>query len=153
MNRSKFQPMTFLLVNSQVVQNLVRLLHNLPVDADRPLEVVIREPVRQRGLDQNGYYWHRLGEISEQGWLNGRQFDSYLWHEYAKIHLMPDLVTTKDGIERSKWMESPDGSLAVISTTLLEKGCFAQYTQLVEIFGAQELGVRFSVSPNEGRNR
>jgi len=144
MARDKFMPVRFYLSSRRILENLCNYLSTLPLDADRPLEVVIREPVRQRGLDQNGYYWHRLGEIAEQGWLNGRQFDSYLWHEYAKIHLMPDLVTTKDGIERSKWMESPNGSLAVISTKLLEKGCFAQYTQLVEIFGAQELGVRFS---------
>ena len=124
------------------MDSLTFLIPNLPLDKDNPLEVTIREQVKQRGLDQNGLYWLRLREIAEQGWFQGRLYSAEIWHEYAKKHIMPEEIVTKDGEIRSKWLDTPDGEPVVISTTQLAKGCFAEYTQLVEVFGA-ELGVRF----------
>ena len=63
---------------------------------------------------------------------------------------MPETIVTKDGETRSKWEEVPDGDAVVISTTKLERRCFAEYPTAVEAFGAS-LGVQFSANPNEGR--
>ena len=84
----------------------------------------------------------RLHEIAEQGWFQGRLYSADVWHEYAKKHIMPEEIITKDGEIRSKWVESPDGSRVVISATQLAKACFAEYTEMVEAFGAG-LGVRY----------
>jgi len=110
--------------------------------------VVIREPVKVRGLDQNGLYWLRLGEIAEQAWFGGRQYSKEVWHHYCGINIMPEKVTTKDGEVRSKWIEVPSGDPIVISTTQLERRCFAEYTAAVEAFGAG-LGVQFHATPRE----
>ena len=109
------------------------------------VEVIAREPVKARGLDANGYYFMRLGEIAKQAWFAGRQFNTDVWHEHCKREIMPDTVTTKDGIERSKWIEMPTGLPTVISTTQLDKKCFSEYTSEVEAFGAS-LGVMFSAN-------
>ena len=126
----------------------IAILQKIPLDNDRPIEVVFREEVRQRGLDANGYYFMRLGEIADQAWLHDRQYSKDVWHDYCKKYLMPEMVTTKDGEIISKWVESPDGSMVVISTTQLDRKCFSEYTEICEAFGAN-LGVMFSANPNE----
>ena len=47
-NRQPFQQRTFRLVDHEAERRLVALIENLPVDADPPLEVVIREEKRKR---------------------------------------------------------------------------------------------------------
>lgn len=140
--RDKFVSRSILLRSQQQVETLLHLIPNLPIDPERPLEVLVREQVRQRGLDANGYYWMRIGEIAEGGWFQGRRYSQDVWHEYAKKHILPEEIITKDGEIRSKWVESPDGSRVVISTTQLSKGTFAAFTEEVEAFGAS-LGVHF----------
>lgn len=124
------------------------IVHNLIANAPNGVEIVAREPVKARGLDANGYYWLILGQIADQAWFKGKQFNSDIWHEYCKRELMPSTITTKDRIERSKWIEMPRGLPVVISTTQLEKKCFAEYTNLVEAFGAS-LGVVYSANPRQ----
>lgn len=146
--RDKFNKREIRLVGVQQRDIAVALLMNVPLDADRPLLMTVGEEPKKRGLDQNGYYWLRLTEIAEQAWFNGKQFSKEVWHEYARQNIMDDTITTKDGEIRSKWVESPDGSPVVISTTLLEKKCFADYCTAIEAFGAG-LGVMASANPNE----
>jgi NinB protein len=147
MTRDPYTKRTLLLASEMVKETAKLLIDNAPLDPIKPIQVTIGEATKQRGLDANGYYWLVLNQIAEQGWLHGKRFNSDAWHEYAKRSLMQDEITTKDGEKRSKWIELPEGAMAVISTTQLEKSCFAEYTTLVEVFGAQELGVRFSVRP------
>jgi hypothetical protein len=150
MKRQKFETRKIYLRGELQREAALALIRNLPADDAHPLEVLIREEVKARGLDANGYYWLRLTEIAEQAWFNGRQFSKEVWHEYARQNLMPDTITTKDGEIRSKWIESPDGAPVVISTTNLERRCFAEYTEAVEAFGAG-LGVHFSANPRDER--
>lgn len=146
--REKFATRTIVLDNNERIRLARDLLINVPMDKERPLEMVVRERPKVRGLDQNGLYWLRLGEIAEQGWFNGRKFDADTWHYYCGRNVMPEMITTKDGVYRSKWVEAPDGEMRIISTTLLEKGCFADYTHAVEAFGAG-IGVLFSANQRD----
>ena len=146
MTRSKFTTRTVLLVGKVQQETAIAALRNAPLDPENPLEMVIREKAKVRGLDQNGLYWLRLGELAEQAWQDGKQYNSDVWHEYARRELMQDTITTKDGEVRSKWIELPNGELTVISTTQLERGCFAEYTTRVEAFGSG-MGVMFSERP------
>jgi hypothetical protein len=141
-----FETRRIILAAEEQRARAIALLANVPLG----LEVLIRKPVKVRGLDQNGYYFMRIGEIAEQAWIDGKQFSKDAWHEYAKKNILPEEVTTKDGEVRSKWEQTPDGGMSVISTTRLERGCFADYTTAVEAFGAS-LGVMFSVNP-KGNN-
>lgn len=149
-DRPKFPDRTFLLGEKGVVDRIVAVLANVPIDPLRPLQVVIREMPIKRSLDQNAYYWLRIGEIADQAWNDGRQFASDVWHEYVRRNILPDTIIDKDDVERSKWIELPDGTLTVISTTELSRKTFADYTTMLEAFGVS-LGVEFSADPRQTR--
>lgn len=145
-NRQKIPKFSTLIVSERQKEILATKIMSLPVDEENPIQIVISEKPKQRGLDQNAYYWKRMSEISEQAFSNGRQYNSDIWHEYCKRHVMPEQVETKSGDVVSKWKETPDGTAVVISTTELSKKQFAQYTEMCEAFGAS-LGVMFSANP------
>lgn len=146
--RHEFPPRRILLRSQLQVDTVIALVKNVPLDPDNPIEVLFREQPKARGNDANSYYWMRLGEIAEQAWVHGKQFNSDSWHEYCKRHIMPNEITTKAGDRVSKWLESPDGTMTITSTTALEKRCFAEYIDQVEAFGAG-LGVQFSARPQK----
>lgn len=148
--RPKYHQARLLLRTPLQIERAMAALMAAPLDPAKPLEFLIREEVKERKLTQQGYYWIRMGEIAGQAWVEGRQFSADLWHEYMKRNVMPDEVATKDGELRSKWTELPDGTVAVISTTELERACFADFTTAVEAFGAN-LGVHYSANQREAR--
>lgn len=124
------------------------IIHAMIANAPDGIEIIAREHVKTRGNDANAYYWKRISEISEQAWFAGKQFNTDVWHEYLKENVMPEIIIDKDGNERGKWDERPDGKLSVISTTRLSKKSFSEYTTAVESFGAS-LGVQFSANPRQ----
>lgn len=146
--RNKIEKVIVLIRSEQQKELLAKKISNLPVDCDRPIQIVISEQTKARGLDQNGLMWKRIGEISEQAFINKRKYDKECWHKYLKDNEMQEDVELKDGTICSKWIEQIDGSMAVISTTLLSARCFSEYIMIIESFGAS-LGVMFSANPRE----
>ena len=149
--RNPIDKIIVLIRSEQQKELLSNKISNLPVDYDRPIQVVISEQTKARGLDQNGLMWLRIGEIAKQVWRNNKQFDSDIWHRYLKLNEMPEEIELKDGTVRSKWVEMPDGGRDVISTALLSARCFSGYITIIEAFGAG-LGVMFSANPREVSN-
>lgn len=148
--RPTFQQRTFRLADREIVRRLVGLVENLPVDAARPLEVVIREEKRKRTLDQNSLYWAGpLRDIAEQAWVQGRQYSAEVWHEHMKREFLPDPDRAdcddshlKDGYR--KWATTPGGIFVLVgSTTGLTVRGMAAYLEQVYAYGAS-LGVQFS---------
>lgn len=143
--RPKFQTRQILLRSVQQRGILMALIPNLPLDEENPLEVLIREPVKARGLDQNALMWvGPLADIAAQAWVDGRQYSAEVWHEHFKRLYLPeefDQELTKDGYR--KWDYTPAGDRVLIgSTTQLTKRGFALYLQQVEAEGAG-MGVMF----------
>jgi len=147
-NRNPIAKITVLIRSEQQKELLVRKISNLPVDSERPIQIVISEQTKSRGLDQNGLMWKRIGEISSQGWINKRQYSKECWHKYLKDNEMPEEVELKDGTICSKWIEQIDGSMETISTTELSARFFSKYITIIEAFGAG-LGVLFSANPRD----
>jgi hypothetical protein len=143
-----FQKRTIYLKGEQQRETLLALVRNLPVDDKNPLQVTIQEETKQRGLNANAYYWVMLGQAAEQAWLEKRRYDADVWHVYCGRNVMADMITLKDGTVCSKWIELPDGSTTIVSTTQLERKCFAEYVTTCEAFFAN-LGVTFRANPNE----
>lgn len=146
--RPKYETRSILLGNQMCKDTAKALIDNAPIDPVKNIEVVIREAVKKRSIDANSYYWMRLGEIAAQAWFAGKQYSADVWHHYARLNIMADTVTTKEGVIISKWLESPDGSVTTVSTTQLDKASFSDYTTAVEAFGAS-LGVKFSSNREE----
>jgi len=148
MHREKFPERKFQLRTEDVRDRIIALVRNLPLDAEHPIETVFREFVEKRNLAQNAYYWLRLGEIADQGYFDGKRYAADVWHEYCRRNIMPNEITVKDGTVRSKFIEVPRGEPGIISTTELEKKCFADYCTAIEAFGAS-IGVMFSANPRD----
>ena len=147
--RPPFQSRTFRLVGIEQRDRLLALVGNLPLDALKPLEVVIREDKKARKPDQNALYWSGpLRDIAEQAWVHGRQFSAEVWHEHFKREFLPDEnrpdfddTHVKDGYR--KWALTP-GDFAVLigSTTQLTVKGMSAYLEQVYACGAS-LGVQF----------
>jgi hypothetical protein len=97
-----------------------------------PLCVEITQKGSKRSTEQNRRFHALLNCISEHAWVNGKQFDSETWKEFA----------------RRKWigMEEinlPDGTRVErgISTTTLSVSEFADLMTKLESYAAEELGV------------
>lgn len=112
---------------------------NAQVFADRgePLRVIVTADERKRNVQQNRMYWGAiLKQISEQAWVNGRQFDKDTWHEF---------YARKFGI--SDEMTLPDGEVIIKrkSTSEMSVGEFSDYMSQVQANAASELGVEFDL--------
>lgn len=152
MKRQKFTTRQILLRTGQQLDIVMALLPNLPLDDENPLEVLIREPVKARGMDQNALMWvGPLADIAAQAWVQGRQFSADVWHEHFKREYLPEEDAenlhelVKDPFKWRKWDYTPTGERVLIgSTTQLTKRGFALYLQQVEADGAG-MGVQFGV--------
>ena len=152
--RAKFATRTFLLSSEQVRDNLIAAVRNVPIDAKKPLQVVIREEVKARKLDQQALMFAGpLLDISEQAWFEGRQHTVDVLHEYFKRELLPEEFDPELCVENyRKWDVDPGGNRVLVGSTkqLTVKG-FSQYLEAVFAFGAA-MGVEFHASPNEGKS-
>lgn len=129
----------FTLSNGNVWSALVALVKaNAPSFAKNgaPLRVIVTSEEKKRNAEQNNFYWGVvLRDISEQAWVNGRQFDKDTWHEFfARRFGVCEDVTLPDGeiIVRRK------------STTQMSVGEFSEYLNQIQAHAARELGVEFA---------
>lgn len=150
--RPKFMTRMIFLIGPTQKAIAESAVHNAPEDADRPLCVTIKEVTKARTLDQNAALWAGpMRDVSEQAWVEGRQYGAETWHEYFKRKYLPEdddpeLETlAKEGYR--KWDIDPDGDRVLVgSTTQLTVRGMAQYITQIEAYGAG-LGVQFHVRP------
>lgn len=145
MARQKFATRPFLLREADNVERAIAAIRNAPLDPKKPLQVVIREEVKARKLDQQGLMWAGpLADIAAQAWVAGRQFDVEIWHDHFKREFLPEEFDPElclDGY--CKWAIGIIGDRVLIgSTTQLTIKGMAQYLEQVYAFGAN-LGVQF----------
>ena len=103
------------------------------LDRGHTLRVIVTEDEKKRNSEQNRRYWgYILKTISDQAWVNGRQFDKDVWHEWfaRKFGVCEDITL-------------PNGEIIVRrkSTTDMTIGEFSEYMNLVESDAAHDLGV------------
>lgn len=147
--RARYTDRPFIIRNDEIRQRAIAALENAPMDPFRPLQVLIREEPKKRKQDQNALMFAGpLRDISEQAWLDGKQFSVETWHEYFKRQLLPEVYDTELCLESyRKWDIDPGGDRVLVgSTTLLTVKGMAQYIEQIHAFGA-ELGVQFSAAP------
>lgn len=152
--RPKIVPRIFRITSQSVIDAIMRLLPNVPIDPDRPLELVLREEVKARTLDQNSLMWvGPLADLAQQGFVRGEQFSADAWHEMFKREFLPEEddeelpLLVKDPQTYRKWAYTPRGDRFCIgSTTDLSKAGFSRYLEQIHAFGAN-LGVQFHTNP------
>jgi hypothetical protein len=107
------------------------------LDKGEPLRVIVTSDEKKRNAEQNRFYWGvTLRDISEQAWVDGKQFDKDAWHE---------MFALKFGICED--VDLPDGSTITRrkSTTQMTVGEFSTYVNQVQAWAANNLGVEFDL--------
>jgi hypothetical protein len=129
----------FTLKNGGVWNAVVAFIKaNAPSFADKgePLRLIVTAEECQRNAQQNRFYWGAvLKSISDQAWVDGKQYDKDTWHEFfARRFGILDELTLPDGeiITRRK------------STTQMSVGEFSEYLNEIQAYATTELGVQFS---------
>jgi hypothetical protein len=100
--------------------------------AGEPLRIEVTQRGDKRSAEQNKRYWALLRSISEQAWVDVRQFDSETWHElFRRQYIGTEEINLPDGtrIERG------------ISTTTLSVSEFTSLMDRIEQYAAEQLGV------------
>ena len=93
-----------------------------------PLQVDCQPESINRSTQQNKFYWQILQQISEQAWIEGKQYSAEIYHEHLKRRFIG-------------CADMPGGGLMALSTTTLSVAEFAEYVTRCEVFAQQELGV------------
>ncbi|RFP19135.1 recombination protein NinB [Duganella sp. BJB475] len=152
MTRQKFEQRKLLLRGQEQVDRAIALLRTVPLDDKKPLEVLVREEVKARKLDQQGLMWAGpLKDLSEQAWIEQRQYSPEVWHEFCKKEFLPEELDPELCLEGyRKWDFDPAGDRVLVgSTTMLTvKGMAWHITQIHALGGS--LGVEFHEAPPRG---
>lgn len=137
---------SLILRSEEIRETAAKAVLNLPIDAEHPKEVVFMEHKAKRSTEANSRYWAMLGEVSQQAWIQGRQYPVEVIHEYAKRYMLPDECAK--GVP--KWITLPNGDRALgMSTTDLNTAEFSEYMTQVEAWAAG-IGVLFSADRAQG---
>lgn len=134
----------FILNNPQAKANAIRMINEASFEF--PLEVGIFPFKKKRTGEQNKLMWRSMiGDFTQQGIINGRQFSAEVWHEYLKEKFLPEELTQGETLKGyKKYIEMPNGNLKMVgSTTQLTTVGMTNYLEACYAFGA-ELGIRFS---------
>jgi len=135
---------TFILREQRHLDNLIAFLTQnweAMSKTKHPMAVECRQDSVKRSQAANRLYWATLHQIEAQAWVEGRQYPSVVWHEFAKRKFI--------GV-----VDLPGQGTMSQSSTGLNTQEFADYIQKVEYWAQSELGVCL-VDPSEpiGRMR
>lgn len=158
--RQPYQARSFLVTAENIINSVILTIRDLPIDLEKPLEIVIREKPKKRGLDQNAlYHAGPLKDIADQAYIEGRVYSSAVWHEFFKeLYLPNEFNMTHEELAKRvvrpdlyrKYTASPAGKFLLVgSTTELTKFGMAEYIEQVYAYGA-EIGVMFTSNEKEG---
>lgn len=145
MSRQPFPQRRIRLVGEAQREWAIVAIRNAPIDADKPIEVVLREEVKARKADQNALYWAGpLADIAAQAYIAGRTYRAEVWHEQFKLDFLPETFDPELCKEvYRKWDFTPKGDRILVgSTTQLTVKGFARYLTQVEAFAQTQLGVQ-----------
>lgn len=143
--RPLFAKRSFYLRSEQARESLVALVHNLPLDDLKPLQVIVEEQRPVRKMSQQALLFAGpMTDIAEQAFIDGRQYSVEVLHEFCKRQFLPndfDPELCTDSYR--KWDEDPHGNPVMVgSTTKLTVKGYSIYLEQVHSFGAS-LGVQF----------
>jgi hypothetical protein len=127
------KPRLFLLYEARHLAGLVAFLtSNWKQFADdgKALAVQVAIHKDRRTPEQNRRHFAMLGEIADQAWIGGRQYDKDVWHDYFCRKFIGEI-------------ELPGGKTMAMPSSRLNIEEFSKFMDQTEAYAAQELGVQF----------
>jgi len=89
--REKYPTKTILLRTEQQRDLAANALRNAPLDDANPVQFMLGEKPKVRGMDANARMWvGPLRDIAEQGYVQGRTYSADVWHENFKREFLPE---------------------------------------------------------------
>jgi len=139
---------TFVIRSAEDAQRLIAFLKlNAPaaIEHGEPLEATIRVHRPKASDAQRALIWIVLGQIAEQAWIAGRQFDAETWAEHSKRELLPEQTTR--GVQ--KWRITPKGDRELnMSTEHLDRREKTDYIDALLAMAAS-LGVTVEIQSKD----
>ena len=90
--RNPIAKMTFLIRSDQQKELLASKIANLPVDSEKPIQIVISEQTKKRTLPQNNTMWGMLGDIARQVEWYGMMLSDKEWKDIFTASLKKQKV-------------------------------------------------------------
>ena len=159
--RPPYPTRSILITSEKSLETVAQVLRYLPIDDKKPIEIVIREQIKQRKKSQNDLMWAGLlNDMEDQAYLNGYTFSSDEWHTFFKKAFIPDEtklsideieLRIKNPIDYQKWKIDQNGDMVLTkyaSTKNLTIFGASEYLEQCYAYGAN-LGVQFRASPSE----
>ena len=116
------------------------------VEQGTPLAVRVYEYAPKASDEQRALIWVVMGQVADQAWIGGRQFDAETWHEHAKRLLLPE----ESAKGKKKWRVLPDGSRALaMGTEDLDRKEKTAYIDSLLAWAAAELGLDIHIKETE----
>ena len=100
------------------------------------LQITVALKKSRRTIEQNKRLWALYGELSQNAWVNGRQFTAEVWHEYLKGLFIGYNETV---LPSGEVLKTP------ISTTTLNTAEMTAYQDKITAYGASEFGIEWSI--------
>lgn len=120
---------TFVIGNSRpALMKAISMLSSFMIRPQDDYELVLQKRVYKRSLEQNKRMWAILQEIAEQIDVKGQKFTAEVWHQYFKGRF---IGFEEIRLPNGRTLEEP------ISTTILDKGAFADYMTQIEAWAAE----------------
>lgn len=117
--------------NAEALWTFLKSNWEAMAQAGKPLLIEISPEKSKRSIKANRYYFGAvLKQISEQVWLEGKQYSVEAWHETAKRKFL--------GV-----IDLPGGGTQGISSADLPADEFDAFTKQVEAWASMDLGVQF----------
>ena len=144
--------MNYILNSDKAKQACIKEIQAIDTGLTPVMVVEITTFRKTRTNEQNALMWAgMLNDFAEQVFIDGRQFSKNIWHEYLKEMFLPEIpeseITRKNYV---KWVTLPNGKKILNGSTtgLTTKGMDIYLTKCYS-YGAQELEIKFSASPNQ----
>lgn len=120
--------------NKRSLMNYIYQSLNEWFNQSKDLEIVVRKYNSKRSIEQNKRLWKIYQIISENAFINGKQYDSDIWHEYLKGKFLGYEV--KENIDGSE-LKIP------FSTAKLNTQEMSLYQEKIQAWASNEFGIEW----------
>lgn len=162
MTREPFKDKPYRLVSKEVVSNLKEFLDSVPIDPEKPIQVMIREEPKKRSISMNDAMWAGpLADIEKQAIHEEKQYPAKVWHEFLKDMFLPDEINDFDFDPKwvlegyQKWGTNPFNGQRILTgstTQLTPKGMKIYLLQVESFMAGHPYMVQFTTKKTpEGR--
>ena len=115
---------TFILSTPTARSNCLNYIGHCPDG----MAVEIHEVKARRSIQANRRHWALMNQISEEAWIEGRQYSPEVWHEFFCRRFI--------GV-----IDLPGGTSMAESSSILNSKEFSEFDQKIEVYMSTELGL------------